>query len=100
MRYGRHREPFQCSIVIDIVVDDEPAMPMTRVFAVAHVGDDQQIGQLPLDRPNRPLDDSAVVISAARVLVLVGRYAEEKHATDPKRNDFLAFLHQTFYRKL
>ena len=65
---------------------------MTRIFAVANVGDDEEVGRGLLDRADRVLNDAGFIVSAGRMLVLVRWNAKEDNATNSQRVRFLTFL--------
>ena len=72
---------------------------MARIFAIADVGDYQQIRQFPLDGADRPLHDAVVVIGAGRFFILRFRHAKQDDATDPEVADFAALLHGRYRPK-
>ena len=75
-------------------------MPVTGVFAIADVGDHQQIRQTPLDGADGPLHDAVVVVSTGGFLILRFRHAEQDHPADPEIPHFAAFLDRRIDREL
>ena len=60
-----------------------PAVPVIGVLAQTHVGDHEKLGQLVLQRTDRPLNDAVVVEVLVADRILRGRDAEEQH---PRRS--------------
>ena len=69
-------------VVEDLLAFDDSAVSVGRVLAEAHVGDDQQVRDLPLDRPDGALNRCLRVPgSRPRFVFAVGK-AKEEHGTD------------------
>ena len=52
---GHAGQVFQSGVVVHLAVLEQPAVPVTGVFAQTDVGDDRQAGDLFLERPDGPL---------------------------------------------
>ncbi len=75
-------------------------MAVIGVFAQAHIGDYQQIGNRLFDCTDGLLHDSFIQVSLAPDRVFVLRYAEQYHCGDSESVDFLAFAHRAIDRQL
>ena len=81
-------EPFERSVVIYLVVDDQPAMAVTRVFAVTDVREDEKFRCDLLDSLDRTLYYTAVVVGSGGVLIFMRRNSEEDDSADTERDGF------------
>ena len=73
MAGGSFGQQFQGGVVQDFcapfVLVNDAAMSVRHVFAQAHIGDDQQVGQFLLQQTDGLLDDAVRGISAGRLVV-------------------------------
>ncbi len=93
-------QPFQGLVVIHLAVDDFAAMAVAGVFAIAHVGHDQQPGNRGADRADGALHDPIVGVCPRSNFVLGFRQAEKYHAAYAERVNFGAFLNNFVDRHL
>ena len=87
-------QPLERGVVIHVVVFDETAVAVAGVFAIADVGDDQQLGGFAAHGADGVLHDAVVGVGAGGHFVLGFRQAEQDHAADAERLHFGALLHQ------
>ena len=84
---GGPREQLERLVVRDLAVPDHAAMPVRRVLAEAHVGDEDELRVLGADRPQRPLDDPVLVPGARALVVLLLGHAEEDQRLAAERRE-------------
>jgi len=78
-------QPLQRGIVVYVAVFDRSAMAVAGVFAIANVGDNQQLTQLAPQRTDGALHNAVLVVRARRDFVLRFRQPEQHHAADAQR---------------
>ena len=64
---------------------EHPAVAVAHVLAEADIGDDENVGHLLLDPPDRPLDDAVVGHRPGGDLILLLGDPEEEDRRDPQR---------------
>src|SRR6185312_6794044 len=87
-------------IVMNITVHNLAAMSVARVLAVADVSDDEQPWNFALNRPNRPLHNTLVVVRAGGFFVLRFRQPEQNNSADPQPLYLAALLYRLVDREL
>ena len=85
---GDPRQYLKGRVVIHAVIHYQAAVAVVRVFAEAHVRDNQEVGRGLLDDSNGLLDYALGVIGFGPLRVFVHRDAEEQHS----RNTQLGYL--------
>ena len=82
MRHGGFRQPLERGIILDFAIDNQSAMAMTGVFAIANIGHHQQFWNFAFQCAHGLLDDAVVGISAGSQLILGFWNAEKNYAAD------------------
>src|SRR5262249_53798216 len=85
----RAPEQLERLVVHDAVLVDDAAVPVRRVLAEAHVGEEQQVREAVAQLAQRLLDDAVRVPGAGALVVLRVRDPEQDHARDAGRSNDL-----------
>ena len=91
---------FKRRIVLNVVMLDDAAMPMRRVFAHADIGDQQQIANILANRAQRLLNDAVLVVSIRAHFILFRRNAKQHDAGDARLLGFARNLHRIVDRQV
>ena len=100
MREGFFDEISDGFIVVYLVVDDDTAMPVVRVFAKTHIGDHVEIGHLFFNRGDGALNNAPIAIRLATRRVFAIGNAEENRRGNAQIGDFSARLNRDIDRHL
>src|SRR5216684_254192 len=87
-------EQLERRVVADGAPLDDAAVPVARVLAQAHVGEDQQVRHHVLHRPHRLLHDAVLRVRLRAARVFLGGQTEQQHTGDPHARDVLHILHE------
>ena len=88
-------QKFDAQVVVDTaILAHDAAVTVTHILTETDVGDDRELRDVLLDRPDRHLHDALGVVGGRSRLVLGVGDAEEQHAADAESGDLSGFLDQ------
>src|SRR6266540_5652220 len=93
-RSRRLGDELDARVVTDFVIEDEPAVPVRRVFAETNVGDNQKVLDLTLQSSHGVLHDSMVFVCGRGVIVFLPWDSKEEYPGDSQGPHRVCFFHQ------
>jgi hypothetical protein len=81
-------------IVIHVVMLDNAAMAVRRVFTQADIGDQKQVANILPNGPQGSLNDAGLVAGIGAGFIFAGRQSEEKNSADSQLLRFACNLNR------